>query len=113
MWSALLLGGALAVGQPPELPPPRPSPSPDAPPNLTVTVPPQPNPEAPPPTKTAPAPPDRWPLMRALQGTWYGAQLDDNRLGVSGWTDGSFTAGTDRRDQLPMGFNYRADEFLL
>jgi hypothetical protein len=51
--------------------------------------------------------------MRALQGTWYGAQLDDDRLRVSGWAEGAFTASTDRRDQLPMGFNYLANQFML
>jgi hypothetical protein len=51
--------------------------------------------------------------MRELQGTWCGAVLEDNRLLISGWTEGCFTASTDRYDQLPMGFNYRANEFLL
>jgi hypothetical protein len=51
--------------------------------------------------------------MRALQGTWYGAQLDDNRLGVYGWANGSFTASTDRGNQLPMGFNYLSNQYLL
>src|SRR5262249_24602760 len=32
---------------------------------------------------------------------------------LSGWTDGSFTASTDRHDQLPMGFNFRANDYLL
>lgn len=68
-----------------------------------------PAPLAPPP----PTPPDRWFLMRELQGTWYGAMLDDNRLQVSGWTDQSFTASTDRFEQLPMGFNYLANQYLL
>jgi hypothetical protein len=51
--------------------------------------------------------------MQALQGTWYGAVLDDNRLSVSGWTEGAFTASTARRDNSPMGFNWRANDFLL
>src|SRR5262249_8137831 len=29
------------------------------------------------------------------------------------WLDSSFTASSDRRDQLPMGFNYLANNFLL
>src|SRR5205814_5394525 len=101
-WAALLLGGALGLGQPPAPP-------------LTVEVPLPPAPPAPAPEKPAPAAaaPDRWPLMRALQGTWYGAQLDDNRLRVWGWTEGAFTASTDRHDQLPMGFNYLANRFML
>ena len=51
--------------------------------------------------------------METLQGTWYGAALYDNRLRVYGWTEGAFTASTARRDQLPMGFNYRANQFLV
>ena len=68
--------------------------------------------EPPPAPPTAP-PPDRWLLMRSLQGTWPGWLLDENRLSISGWTDISFTASTDRDSNLPMGFNYRANEFLL
>jgi hypothetical protein len=63
----------------------------------------------------APAPPpsDRWLLMKSLQGTWEGWLLDGNRLQVSGWTDLSYTASSDEHSNLPMGFNYRANEFLL
>ena len=57
--------------------------------------------------------PDRWPLMRELQGTYAGTLLDDNRLRLYGWTEMSFTASTDAHEQLPMGFNYRANDFLL
>jgi hypothetical protein len=116
MWSALLLGGALAVGQPPglpELPPPAPPSSQAEPLNLTLTVPPPAKAEAPAATRPAPAPAERGSLMQALQGTWYGAMLDDNRLRASGWADGSFTASTDRGNQLPMGFNYLSNQFLL
>src|SRR4051794_5968384 len=90
MWPALLLSGVLAVGQ---------------------TTPP-----AEPPAAAPPAPPpaaDRWLLMQALQGTYPGWLLDGNKVQVSGWTETSFTASTDRFGQPPMGFNYRADEFLL
>ncbi len=68
------------------------------------------------PAAPAPAPnipPDRWALMKELQGTWPGALLDDNRLRVYGWTEMSFTASSDARDQLPMGLNYLANNFLL
>ena len=51
--------------------------------------------------------------MKELQGTWPGALLDDNRLRLLGWTDMSFTASSVAPEQLPMGFNYRANEFLL
>ncbi len=63
----------------------------------------------------APAPPapERWPLMDALQGTYPGYLLDENRLRLYGWTDMSFTASSVAPEQLPMGFNYKANQFLL
>src|SRR5689334_15892386 len=64
------------------------------------------------PAPTAPQP-ERWFVMKELQGTWPGVLLDDNRLRVLGWTDVSFTASSDAHDQLPMGFNYLANQFLL
>jgi len=69
-----------------------------------------PKPAAAPPAIT---PVDRWFLMRELQGSYLGDALDSNRVSISGWADGSFTASSDRRDNLPMGFNYRAERFLL
>jgi hypothetical protein len=51
--------------------------------------------------------------MRELQGTYAGDALDTNRLSISGWDDLSYTASSDRRDNLPMGFNYRAEHFLV
>jgi hypothetical protein len=51
--------------------------------------------------------------MQALQGTWYGTALDDNRLAVSGWESMTYTASTDRHNDLPMGFNYLANQFAL
>jgi hypothetical protein len=51
--------------------------------------------------------------MQTLQGTWYGAMLDDHRLSVSGWTEAVFTASTDRHDQFPLGFNFRANNAQL
>jgi hypothetical protein len=61
----------------------------------------------------APAPPERWPLMQLLQGSGPGLLLDDNRLRLYGWTDLSFTASSVEPEQLPMGFNFKANEFLL
>src|SRR5438067_11090634 len=87
MLSCLLLSAALTLGQT--------APAPEAP--------------APPPSPPAPAP-DRWLLMKALQGTWEGAVLDANRLALYGWVDATFTASSDHRSNLPMGFNYRANE---
>src|SRR5262245_5251709 len=125
MWSALWLGGALALGQPPLPVSPlsdspvvlTPSDQAPLPQGQTIEIPlPQLAPPAPIAEKPAPPatpPPDRWAVMRTLQGTWYGAVLDDGRVTISGWTEGSFTASTARVSQLPMGFNYRANDFLL
>jgi hypothetical protein len=75
---------------------------------------PAPNDAPPEPTPAAPAPtPDRWLLMRSLQGAWPGWLLDSHRLQLSGWTEAAFTASTAANSQLPMGFNYRANEFQL
>jgi hypothetical protein len=68
---------------------------------------------APPPSAPASPPPDRWWIMRELQGTWLGAFLDGNRLSVSGWTEASYTASTSRVSNLPVAFNDRANTFLL
>jgi hypothetical protein len=70
---------------------------------------PQPPPVAAPPSPT----PDRWLLMRTLQGTWPGAALDSNRMQIYGWTELSFTASTLDDSNLPMGFNWRANQFAV
>lgn len=57
--------------------------------------------------------PVRWPLMRLLQGTWMGVGLEDERMQIYGWTQGNFTASTDRSSNLPYGMNYKANQFLL
>lgn len=57
--------------------------------------------------------PDRWLLMRELQGTWLGARLDDNRMYFNGWFQTSFTASTDAVSNQPMVWNDRANEFLF
>jgi len=91
-------------------------------PGTTRTVPapilvPQPSAGPPPaqplPVSQAVSPAERWPLMRALQGTWMGVGLEDERMQIYGWTQGSFTASTDRSLNLPIGFNYKANQFLL
>ena len=66
-----------------------------------------------PPSTPSVTAPDRWLLMKSLQGTWPGWALDSRRIQIYGWTDVSFTASTDQVDQLPIGFNYRANELLL
>jgi hypothetical protein len=71
-------------------------------------------PASPAPVAQPPAPTtDRWFLMKELQGTWEGALLDENRMAVSGWTEVSFTASTDHSSNLPMGFNYLANQFAV
>jgi hypothetical protein len=51
--------------------------------------------------------------MKALQGTPEGDLLTTNRMSVSGWTDMSFTASADHSSNLPLGFNYLANQFAL
>lgn len=58
---------------------------------------------------TPPTQPDQ-PLTRRGRSR---EQPSPGQLHLSGWIDASYTASTDRVDQLPMGFNYRANEFLL
>lgn len=67
------------------------------------------------PTDRAPATesPDRWILMKALQGTWPGTVLYDRRVTITGWTEASFTGSSVRDNQLPLGFNYLANQFAL
>jgi hypothetical protein len=96
MWPGFVLWASLTVGQ------------------LEAPIPTAPSlgpPEIPAPA--APTPPERWMLMKALQGTWPGWVVDGNRLQISGWTDVSFTASSDRVSNLPMGLNFRANEFLI
>jgi hypothetical protein len=64
------------------------------------------------PTATAAAA-ERWALMKLMQGTWLGMPLDGERMQVTGWTDMTYTASSDRTLNGPMGFNYRANDFLL
>ncbi len=100
----LVLGAALMLGQAGTPSPSASAPSPTAP-----------APDSGKATASTPAtpPPDRWLLMKALQGTWYGSALDGNRMQLYGWADLSYTASTDRSTNLPIGFNHRANEFLL
>jgi hypothetical protein len=61
----------------------------------------------------APPAPDRWLLMKISQGTWIGTALDTERISISGWTEASFTASSVHDKQLPMGFNYLANQFAV
>lgn len=64
-------------------------------------------------TPAAASSPDRWLLMRELQGTWAGAALDDNRMSVSGWVTGSYNASSAAQNNAPVVWNDRANEFLM
>jgi hypothetical protein len=68
---------------------------------------------SPAPTPEAAPTPDRWALMKVLQGTWEGWLLDSERMQLTGWVDLSYTASSAAHNNLPLGFNYRANEFLL
>lgn len=57
--------------------------------------------------------PDRWFLMRELDGTCPGCFLQENRIEISGWTEASLTVSSAHSSNLPMGFNYLANDFAL
>ena len=58
-------------------------------------------------------PPERWFLMRSMQGTWPGYYLEENRTLISGWTQMSYTASTNDISNQPVVWNDRANKFLL
>jgi hypothetical protein len=95
MLRCLLLSAALSVGQAESAP-------------LETPAPPTETPPAP-----SPSTPDRWLMMKALQGTWAGGLLDSNRMQVYGWAQACFTGSSDRVSNLPLGWNYLANNFLL
>jgi hypothetical protein len=105
MLPCLLLTAALAAGQEP--------PAPEQPRPETPAAAPKPETSKAPEATPATPPPDRWTLMKLLQGTWPGSLLDDNRMRLYGWVDMSYTASSDRALNLPLGWNYRANDFLL
>lgn len=63
-------------------------------------------------TACDPEPVAGW-LMQSLAGTRTGCWLNAHQTTISGWTNASFTGSSASQQQLPMGFNYRANEFLL
>ncbi len=71
-------------------------------------------PPVPPPPAPPPAPlPDRWWLMREVQGTALGAFLDDNRFFMTGWIEQSFTGSTDKVTNGTITWNDQANKYLL
>jgi hypothetical protein len=113
MLSYLLLGTALVAGQVP--------PTPDQVPSSPVEVmapllPPAPVPPAPEAPPAAPALPERWLLMKELQGTWPGWLLDAERTQVYGWVQQGFAANPAApHDRINFGANedWRANDYRL
>jgi hypothetical protein len=118
--NSMLLLTALSVGQP----------APGAQPPMTLpTIQPMPPPAGMmPPMGTAPAtngngngngeeekkeeeppPPEPYALMRLLSTTRFGQRLEERGVTISGWVQGNYTLSTNRRSNLPITFNDRAD----
>jgi hypothetical protein len=57
--------------------------------------------------------PEKGCFMKFLEGTPLGCQLDACKVKVDGWIDTSYTASSDHRTNLPLGWNDRANRFLL
>jgi hypothetical protein len=55
----------------------------------------------------------RWPLMKALQGTWYGDALDSERVRVYGWLNGSANWSTARHSNMPDSYWLYANQAEL
>jgi Putative beta-barrel porin-2, OmpL-like. bbp2 len=65
------------------------------------------------PAAPAPTPPDRWLFMKAVQGTWAGSMLDDNRMGLWGWCAGSYNASSAAHNNQPVVWTDRANDPML
>jgi hypothetical protein len=65
------------------------------------------------PAAAVPAYPDRWLLMKSLQGTWPGAALDGCRTQIYGWTEVTFVASSVGHNDLPESFDYRGNEINM
>jgi hypothetical protein len=60
------------------------------------------------------AQPDRWFLMKYLQGTYPGNVMYNNRMQIWGWTTMSFTPSSSNVDNnLPVTWTDRANRFLV
>lgn len=53
--------------------------------------------------------PQKWFVMRSLEGTTAGNFLDERGITISGWAAGNYTASTANRNNLPLTFNDRGD----
>lgn len=61
----------------------------------------------------AAAPPERWILMKAMQGTWMGYGLDAARIQVYGWTAGSYNLSSVGGTNSPVVWDDQANQFML
>jgi hypothetical protein len=60
-------------------------------------------------------PPDttEWPLMKALQGTWYGDLLNGSRTRVYGWLNASGNWSTSKNSNIPSSYWIVPNSFQL
>jgi hypothetical protein len=58
-----------------------------------------------PPLIGIPAGAPSYPLMRALQGTWYGNALNNSRINVYGWLDGGGNLSSSKNSNVPLSYN--------
>jgi hypothetical protein len=58
-----------------------------------------------PPLIGIPTGPPAYPLMQALQGTWYGTVLNDNRINMYGWLDVGANASSSKNSNVPLSYN--------
>ena len=65
------------------------------------------------PEEPKPDAPEPYALMRLLQTTQFGQGLTDRGISISGWAQGSYTASSANRSNLPITFNDRADFFQM
>lgn len=115
MFPVLMLAATLAMGQTtPDLEKPEANkPAAEKP----AAAPPAPEPSLDRPTAANPpaasSTPNRWRLMKELQGTLPGALLDDSRTQIYGWFNAGATFGTAPSNNLPLGFNYRDNSLSI
>jgi hypothetical protein len=56
------------------------------------------------PNETPSSAPDQWLLMDTLHGTAVGTFMEENRINLYGWTEGSFTASSAGNATSPFSF---------
>jgi hypothetical protein len=129
---ALLVSGQTASQPPPAAPPAEKAPGglppveripPDAPAPPDAVGTPEPpaeepaaeekKPEEPAEPEAPAAGPERGLFMQAVQGTYLGSALDAHKISISGWLSGTFTGSSANDFNLPMIWNYRANQLLL